>query len=74
MIYRNPEILNIINLSTRELKGWDERRGNYRETYLDRWDFAENMINKCIQIILEDKSDEQSGKKYADLLKKYFGM
>ena len=48
---RNKNIAKMIEDSTETLKGWDDRRGNYTESYFNKDKFAELIIQKCISIV-----------------------
>ena len=51
MTYRNTHILDIIEQATEHYSGYDQRRGNYKETSLDRWKFAELLIRECTKMV-----------------------
>lgn len=65
----NPKIQELINQSTETLTGWDERKGNFKETYCDKYKLSNLIVLSCAEFI---EQDQGSGKELADRLKEYF--
>ncbi len=51
MTYRNPNVQRLIEQATEHFQSYSYARGNYKETSLDRWKFAELIVRECIDII-----------------------
>lgn len=67
----NTHIQELIEQATQHLQGWDERRGNYKETYCDKYKLSDLIVLRCAEFI---EQDQGSGKELADRLKEYFGV
>lgn len=73
----NPTIQKLIDQSTETLSGWDERRGNFKETYCDKHKLSNLIILECIKICNSrvGNSDYNTGRMHcASDIKEHFGI
>lgn len=43
----------LIEQCTERLTGWDERRGNYTETFVDKHKLIEMVVRECAKVVDE---------------------
>ena len=71
MTYRNPNVQRLIEQATEHFQSYSYSRGNYKETHLDRWKFAELIVRECAEFI---EQDQGSGEVLSNRLKAHFGI
>lgn len=73
----NKHIQELIEQATQHLQGWDERKGNYKETYCDKYNLSNLIILECIKICNSrvGNSDYNTGRMHcASDIKDHFGI
>lgn len=70
MITNHELVRELAEKSSDKFQGWDERRGNYKETSLNRYKLVEAVVRECARLC--DESPLKDGELHAKNLLEHF--